>query len=82
MASQPFDPNRPLPSDVIHSVGSYPKIAKLVFVGHYWLTGPRPELLRHNIACVDWSVTKGGSLCAYRWDGERELDPVKFFWTV
>ena len=41
-----------------------------------------PELLRHNIACVDWSVAKGGFLCAYRWDGEQELDGGKFVWAV
>jgi hypothetical protein len=55
--------------------------AKPVFVGHYWLKGQRPELLRRNIACVDWSVAKGGFLCAYRWDGERGLDVGKFVWT-
>ena len=27
-----------------------------------------------------WSVAKGGFLCAYRWDGERELDAGKFVW--
>ena len=53
-----------------------------MFVGHYWLNGSQPELLRRNIACVDWSVAKGGFLCAYRWDGERELDAGKFVWTA
>jgi len=56
----------------------YPADAKPVFVGHYWLKGPYPKLLRRNIACVDWSVPRGGFLCAYRWDGERELDAEKF----
>ena len=31
-------------------------------------------------ACVDWSVAKGGFLCAYRWDGEQTLDAGKFVW--
>ena len=40
-----------------------------VFIGHYWLRGePRP--LAPNVACVDYSVAKGGHLVAYRWDGE------------
>jgi hypothetical protein len=38
----------------------------------------RPELLRQNIACLDWSVAKGGFLGAYRWDGESALDAAKF----
>ena len=50
------------------------------FVGHYWLSGPRPKLLRHNVACLDWSVAKGGFLCAYRWDGEQVLDEKHFVW--
>jgi hypothetical protein len=53
---------------------------KPVFVGHYWLSGRQPQLLRRNIACVDWSVAKGGFLRAYRWDGEQELDAGKFIW--
>ena len=80
MASEPIESDLPLPEEVVQAAVSYPENAKPVFVGHYWLSGRQPELLRHNIACVDWSVAKGGFLCAYRWDGERELDPAKFVW--
>jgi hypothetical protein len=31
-----------------------------------------------NVACLDYSVAKGGMLCAYRWDGEQELLNDKF----
>jgi hypothetical protein len=82
LASEPIDSDLPLPDDVIQSAVPYPKNAKPVFVGHYWLTGSRPELLRQNIACVDWSVAKGGFLCAYRWNGEQQLDAGKFVWTA
>jgi hypothetical protein len=58
----------------------YPEDSKPVFVGHYWMRAEQPRLLRRNIACVDWSVAKGGFLCAYRWDGEQELDDRKFAW--
>ena len=68
----------PLPPPVLDEALPYPNDAAPVFVGHYWLKGQRPELLRQNIACVDWSVAKGGFLCAYRWDGERELNAGKF----
>lgn len=43
-----------------------------VFVGHYWLEG---ELKPRNdkLACLDFSVGKGGPLVAYRWCGEEEV---------
>jgi hypothetical protein len=82
MASEPIHSDQPLPAEIVHAAVPYPADAKPVFVGHYWLSGLRPELLRRNIACVDWSVAKGGFLCAYRWDGERELDESRFVWTA
>jgi len=81
MASEPIPSDEPLPAEVHQAAVPYPEADKPVFVGHYWLSGSRPELLRGNIACLDWSVAKGGFLCAYRWDGERELDQGKFVWT-
>ena len=81
MASEPIDSDAPVPDAVLQAAVPYPEDAKPVFVGHYWLTGSRPELLRRNVACVDWSVAKGGFLCAYRWDGEQELDAAKYVWT-
>jgi hypothetical protein len=80
MASEPIESDLPLPDEVIQAALPYPEAAKPVFVGHYWLSGQQPELLRRNIACVDWSVAKGGFLCAYRWDGEQELDAEKCVW--
>lgn len=48
-----------------------------VFFGHYWLQAHHPAILRANIACLDHSVAKDGSLMAYRFDGEQVLDPGK-----
>jgi len=47
-----------------------------VFYGHYWRAD---EPVEHEdwtsrTACVDFSAVKGGTLVAYRWDGEREID--------
>jgi hypothetical protein len=53
--------------------------AKPIFVGHYWLTGT-PELLSDKVACVDYSVAKGGKLVAYRWDSEPFLENSKLDW--
>ena len=69
-----------LPQAVLDEALPYPADAKPVFIGHYWMRGAKPELLAPNVACVDWSVAKGGFLCAYRWDGEQELDAGKFLW--
>ncbi len=56
----------------------YPASAPPVFVGHYWLHADVPSRLASNVACLDYSVAKGGFLCAYRWDGEQEIDNSKF----
>jgi hypothetical protein len=50
-----------------------------VFFGHYWLSGD-PQPLAANVACVDYSVAKGGKLCAYRWNGEQVLLKENFSW--
>jgi hypothetical protein len=75
-----FACNEPLPEAVKKGAVPYPEHAKPVFIGHYWRTGMQPDLLRENVACVDWSVAKHGFLCAYRWDGESKLSNEKFVW--
>jgi hypothetical protein len=77
-AMEPMDCDLPLPQEVLDEARRYPLDTKPVFIGHYWMQGTQPELLRQNVACVDWSVAKGGFLCAYKWDGERLLDETKF----
>jgi hypothetical protein len=49
-----------------------------VFVGHYWMQGAIPTRLAPNVACLDWSVARGGPLVAYRFDGEAEIDDARF----
>jgi hypothetical protein len=65
---------------VIAAATPYPAGAKPVFIGHYWLSAQRPELLAENVACLDYSVAKGGFLCAYRWNGEQRLRGENFVW--
>jgi len=62
-------PDLPLPPDFLGA----PVTDAPVFVGHYWMSGPL-ELQTHKVACLDWSVAKGGPLLAYRWEGEAVLD--------
>lgn len=67
-----------LHESVMTTAVPYPEAAKPVFVGHYWLSGQVPTILAENVACLDYSVAKGGFLCAYRWDGEQKLDNQHF----
>lgn len=50
-----------------------------VFFGHYWMPGT-PRLITPRACCLDWSVAAGGVLCAYRWDGEQELEGSRLVW--
>lgn len=66
-----------IPTSIADHIDSYPDDAVPVFFGHYWLQ-TKPEPLAANVACVDYSVAKGGKLCAYRWNGEHTLQPENF----
>jgi hypothetical protein len=72
----------PLPQAVLDAASPYPKNDKPAFIGHYWMRGERPVLLTANIACLDWSIAKGGFLCAYRHDGETRLTADHFVWSA
>ena len=48
----------------------YPEDAPPLFFGHYWLSG-KPRVIRNNLACLDYSAGKGGSLVAYYWNGGK-----------
>ncbi len=76
LPQQPSIPRVPVPADA--PAVPYPRDAAPVFFGHYWLPPNAPEPLAANIACLDFSVAKGGLLCAYRFDGESELSADRF----
>jgi hypothetical protein len=69
-----------LEESVVLNAAPYPPTAKPVFIGHYWLLAQRAEILAENVACLDYSVAKGGFLCAYRWQGEQKLRNENFVW--
>ena len=56
----------------------YGRDERPILVGHYWMQGDRPTRLANNVACLDWSVARGGPIVAYRFDGEAEIDDGKF----
>jgi hypothetical protein len=80
LQSDPIDCTAPLQRTVVGEAAPYPATAKPVFVGHYWLSAEQPEILAENVACLDFSVAKGGFLCAYRWHGEEKLKNEHFVW--
>lgn len=76
-------PHEPIPSHVMPGYDG----GKLLFVGHYWYTGT-PAPLTPHVACLDYSIaaqsghasSHKGKLCAYRYDGETELQKDRFVW--
>jgi hypothetical protein len=78
----PFKPVELPPDDAAEPAGrfdGYPPEAPPVFFGHYSLPrDARPQPMTKNVACLDYSVWKGGDLVAYRWDGEQTLSAEKF----
>ncbi len=67
-----------LDENVLRESRHYAETEKPVFLGHYWLRQDTPQRLAKNVACLDYSVAKGGFLCAYRWNGEHELQDENF----
>lgn len=87
LADVVFQPD-PLPEDIAQMSLStehreellyYDESQRPVFFGHYWLHG-KPQPLRKNVICLDYSAVKYGRLVAYRFDGERFADEAKFTW--
>ena len=56
----------------------YSKNAPPVFFGHYWLDDSYPIVQTENVICLDYSIAKGGSLVAYRWNGEEQINNDHF----
>ncbi len=52
---------------------------KVIFVGHYWLTGT-PKPLSDKVACVDYSVAKSGKMTGYRYGGEEYIKQKNYVW--
>jgi hypothetical protein len=71
-------PLPPLPAEPVTIRHRYRDDVPLI-VGHYWCSAPY-ELYGPHVACVDYSAGKGGGhpLVAYRWSGERLLDPAHY----
>lgn len=72
-------PDSPIPDDEHHQiVCGYGGAEPPVFFGHYRLNDDTPKRMAPNVACVDYSDAEGGSLCAYRWNGEKTISDESF----
>lgn len=78
LQSDPVECDLALNPGVIKAADPYPAGAKPVFFGHYWLRADKPSILAPNVACLDYSVAKGGMLVAYRWNGDETLSNLNF----
>jgi len=72
-------PDLPVPTVLMGRSLAYHADKAPIFMGHYWLPPDAAKApLAPNVACLDYSVAKGGDLTAYRWDGERVILAEKF----
>jgi hypothetical protein len=74
-AEQARLPDHDLPAETHHR---FAPDGKPTFFGHYWCNNMPPAPTSPTTACVDYSVARGGTLVAYRWDGEQDLSREKF----
>jgi hypothetical protein len=75
-----FEMGKGMDSEIPAALCPAPYIGPPVFFGHYWMTG-QPQIFADKLACLDYSVAKGGPLVAYRWDGETRLSADRFVTT-
>jgi hypothetical protein len=72
-----------VPPELLAGLPEYADTEPPVVFGHYWMPPAIPERLGKNVACVDYSAAlkTGGSLTAYRWSGESEVNNRHFVMT-
>ena len=76
----PYDvAEHPIRCDHKERLVNYPEDQPPVFFGHYWLKG-RPQPLKNNVACLDYSAVNFGRLTAYSYSGEPSLLPDNYTW--
>ncbi|MCE1200061.1 MAG: metallophosphoesterase [Marinilabiliales bacterium] len=69
-------PDYHFPPEIAPDYIPYAENQPPVFFGHYCL-GEGAEVIQPNICCIDSCVDTTHRLSAYRWDGEKVLNPSK-----
>ncbi len=67
-------PDYTIPEQLHFPYKVYGEEEPMVFVGHYCVD-KKDMIPQENICCVDSCVANGGFLAAYRWNGEKLVDP-------
>lgn len=67
-------PQYEIPKQIAPQNIPYPENAPIVFFGHY-CRHEGPHIIKPNLCCVDSCVAGTKILTAYRWNGEKVLDP-------
>jgi hypothetical protein len=67
-------PDYHFPPELAPVYEPYPPDLPIVFFGHYCLPDGA-AILQQNICCIDSCVDTTGKLSAYRWSGEKQLNP-------
>ena len=68
-----------IPDVPLAAIHRLPEPDRPTFIGHYWFDPSETRApASRRVACVDYSVARGGPLTAYRFDGELELSADKF----
>lgn len=68
-------PQYEIPKQICPQISAYPENLPMVFFGHY-CRHEGPHIINSNLCCVDSCVAGTKVLTAYRWNGEKELDPA------
>jgi hypothetical protein len=68
-------PDYHFPPEIAPHYDPYPSDRPIVFFGHYCLP-EGAEIVQQNICCIDSCVDTNGKLSAYRWSGEKQLNPA------
>lgn len=67
-------PDYHFPPEIAPSYEPYLPDQPIVFFGHYCLPGGA-VIVQQNVCCIDSCVDTTGKLSAYRWSGEKQLNP-------
>ncbi len=67
-------PDYTIPKQILFPYKWYDEKEPMVFFGHYCMD-KNNMMVRDNVCCIDSCIANGGTLAAYRWNGETKLNP-------
>ncbi len=70
-------PDYTVPKQLLFPFEVYDNSRPLLFIGHYCM-GKENMIATKNICCIDACIASKGTLAAYKWNGETEINPEHF----